>query len=68
MICGLSTTVAQFWLQRVRAALFHQPTVDCFKEIRLSNIETNDNSRSIFSAGVAGTLTGSDPYPWRRQQ
>jgi hypothetical protein len=33
-------------------------TVECFKEIRLSNIDTNDNERSILAAGVAGTLTG----------
>lgn len=32
--------------------------IDCFKEIQLSNMETTDNTRSIFSAGVGGTLTG----------
>lgn len=33
-------------------------SVNCFREIVISNIDTNDNTRSIFSAGVAGTLTG----------
>ena len=32
--------------------------VQCFEEIQLSNIETSQNERSIFSVGVAGTLTG----------
>lgn len=32
--------------------------INCFKEIRLSNIDTPTNERSVFSAGVAGTLTG----------
>ncbi len=34
--------------------------IDCFKETQLSSVETQpgDNSRSIFSAGVGGTLTG----------
>lgn len=32
--------------------------VDCFKEIQLSDIVGKPNEFSIFSAGVAGTLTG----------
>ena len=32
--------------------------INCFYESRLSNIETAQNERSIFSAGVLGTLTG----------
>lgn len=32
--------------------------VECFKEILLSNIDTPQNTNSIFSAGVMGTLTG----------
>ncbi|HUI26804.1 MAG TPA: hypothetical protein VL403_12040 [Candidatus Kryptonia bacterium] len=32
--------------------------VTCFKEFRLSNIDTNTNIKSIFSAAVNGTLTG----------
>jgi len=32
--------------------------ISCFKEVRLSNIDTTANERSIFSAGVEGTLTG----------
>lgn len=32
--------------------------VECFREIQLSNIDTMTNNRSIFSAQVAGTLTG----------
>lgn len=56
----LSRTVAQFLVfsefeQRFSTSV----TVDCFKEIRLSNIgSATDNDRSIFSAGVLGTLTG----------
>jgi hypothetical protein len=55
----LSTTIAQFLVfnefeQRFSASI----TVECFREIRLSNIETTQNARSIFSAGVGGTLTG----------
>lgn len=33
-------------------------TVDCFLESLLSNIDTPDNSRSIFHVNVAGTLAG----------
>ena len=33
-------------------------SVQCYREIQLSNIDTNTNDRSIFSAQVAGTLTG----------
>jgi hypothetical protein len=55
----LSRTVAQFLVYNEFEQRFSTSTeVECFKEIRLSNIETDDNSRSIFSAGVAGTLTG----------
>ncbi|GIW41752.1 MAG: hypothetical protein KatS3mg076_2329 [Candidatus Binatia bacterium] len=32
--------------------------VECFRTIQLSNIDTRFNTRSIFSAQVAGTLTG----------
>jgi len=32
--------------------------VTCFDDIRLSNIETRNADRSLFSAAVAGTLTG----------
>jgi len=32
--------------------------VTCFKEFRLSNIDTTTNVKSIFSAAVNGTLTG----------
>lgn len=55
----LSKTVAQFLVFNEFEQRFSTSrTVDCFKEIQLSNMETNDNSRSIFSAGVAGTLSG----------
>lgn len=55
----LSRTVAQFLVFNEFEQRFSTSrTVDCFKEIQLSNMETSDNSRSIFSAGVAGTLTG----------
>ena len=30
----------------------------CYQDIFLSNIDTTQNERSIFSAGIAGTLTG----------
>jgi hypothetical protein len=56
---ALSRTIAQFLVYNEFEQRFSTSTeVECFKEIRLSNIETEDNSRSIFSAGVAGTLTG----------
>jgi hypothetical protein len=56
---SLSRTVAQFLVfsefeQRFSTSI----TVECFKEIRLSNIGFADNTRSVFSAGVLGTLTG----------
>ena len=55
----LSKTVAQFLVFNEFEQRFSTSrTVDCFKEIQLSNMETSDNTRSIFSAGVAGTLTG----------
>ena len=55
----LSRTIAQFLVfnefeQRFSASI----DVECFREIRLSNIDTEQNARSIFSAGVGGTLTG----------
>lgn len=56
----LSQTVAQFLVfnefeQRFSTSI----TVNCFREIQLSDLDTSsDKSRSIFSAGVAGTLTG----------
>ena len=56
---NLSRTVAQFLVFNEFEQRFSTSrTVDCFREFRLSNIDTVDNSRSIFSAGVAGTLTG----------
>lgn len=55
----LSRTVAQFLVFNEFEQRFSTSrTIDCFKEIQLSNIETSDNARSIFSAGVSGTLTG----------
>jgi len=55
----LSRTVAQFLVFNEFEQRFSTSrTVDCFKEVRLSNLDTHDNERSIFSAGVAGTLTG----------
>ncbi len=55
----LSKTVAQFLVFNEFEQRFSTSrTVNCFKETRLSNLDTVDNSRSIFSAGVAGTLTG----------
>ncbi len=55
----LSTTVAQFLVFNEFEQRFStSTTVECFKEILLSNVETGDNARSIFSVGVGGTLTG----------
>ena len=62
--------------QRVRAALSTSTTVECFKEIRLSKIGHEPETRGRSSAsGVAGTLTGqtrirgaaTTPGPARRQ-
>jgi hypothetical protein len=55
----LSAVAAQFLVfnefeQRLSTSI----PVNCFREIRLSNIDTHQNERSIFSAGVGGTLTG----------
>jgi hypothetical protein len=52
-------TVAQFLVfnefeQRFSAST----TVECFKEIPLSNIDTVQSERSIFTVGAMGTLTG----------
>ncbi len=60
---SLSRTTAQFLVFNEFEQRFStsQP-VECFKEIRLSNLDrsspNSDNDRSIFSAGVAGSLTG----------
>jgi hypothetical protein len=55
----LAETVAQFLVFNEFEQRFSTSrSVNCFKETRLSNIDTNQNERSIFSAGVAGTLTG----------
>lgn len=40
--------------QRFSASL----PVDCFAETLISNIDTRNNARSIFSIGVAGTIAG----------
>lgn len=58
----LSETTAQFLVFNEFEQRFStsQP-VNCFKESRLSNLDNNtvgDNDRSIFSAGVGGSLTG----------
>jgi hypothetical protein len=58
----LSQTTAQFVVFNEFEQRFStsQP-VNCFKESRLSNLDNNtvgDNDRSIFSAGVGGSLTG----------
>jgi hypothetical protein len=57
----ISKTAAQFLVfNEFEQRLSTSTSVECFKEIRLSSIDTSpdDRSRSIFSAGVAGTLTG----------
>jgi len=55
----LSRTTVQFLVfnefeQRLSTSI----PIECFKETPLSNIGTNQGSRSIFSVGTAGTLTG----------
>ena len=56
---GLSKTVAQFLVfNEFEQRYSTSRTIDCFKEIQLSNLDTPANARSIFSAGVQGTLTG----------
>jgi hypothetical protein len=55
----LSKTTAQFLVFNEFEERFSTSTqIECFKEVRLSNIETPMNERSIWSAGTAGTLTG----------
>lgn len=55
----LSKTVAQFLVFNEFEQRFSTSrTVKCFREDRISNLDTPQNERSIFSAGVAGTLTG----------
>ena len=55
----LSATTAQFLVYNEFEQRFStSKPVNCFRETRLSNLDTVDNDRSIFSAGVAGTLTG----------
>jgi hypothetical protein len=55
----LSKTTAQFLIFNEFEQRFSTSTpVECFKETRLSNIETQQNANSIFSVGVEGTLTG----------
>ena len=56
----LSKTTVQFLVYNEFEQRFSSSTpVECFKEIRLSEIDAaSPNSRSIFSAGVGGTLTG----------
>jgi hypothetical protein len=56
----LSQTVAQFLVFNEFEERFSTSiTVNCFKEVQISELDTSgDKSRSIFSAGVAGTLTG----------
>jgi len=55
----LSQTVAQILVFNEFEQRFSTSrTITCFKEIRLSNLDTAQNDRSIFSVGVAGTLTG----------
>ncbi len=57
---ALARTTAQFLVfNEFEQRLSTSRLVDCFREIQLADIDTNgDFSRSIFSAGVQGTLTG----------
>jgi hypothetical protein len=56
---GLSRTVAQFLVYNEFEQRFSTSrTVEGLQEFRLSNLDTAQNERSVFSAGVAGTLTG----------
>jgi hypothetical protein len=52
-------TVAQFLVfNEFEQRYSTSTTVNCFLESRLSNIGSTQNERSIFSAGVTGTMTG----------
>ena len=56
---ALSRTTAQFLVFNEFEQRFSTSRpVECFKEVRLSNLDTAENDRSIFSAGVGGSLTG----------
>jgi hypothetical protein len=56
---ALSRTVAQFLVFNEFEQRFSTSrTVEGFQEFRISNLDTAQNERSIFSAGVAGTLSG----------
>lgn len=56
---NLGQTVAQFLVFNEFEQRFStSSTVNCFKESRISNLDTPQNERSIFSAGVSGTMTG----------
>lgn len=51
--------VAQFLVfNEFEQRLSASTTVDCVYDKQISNIDTPNNSRSIWSAGVSGTLTG----------
>lgn len=55
----LSRTTVQFLIFNEFEQRFSTSRpVECFKEVRLSNVDTAQNDRSIFSAGVEGSLTG----------
>ncbi|MGD9763391.1 MAG: hypothetical protein AB7V27_06745 [Candidatus Binatia bacterium] len=56
---ALARTTAQFLVFNEYEQRFStsQP-IDCFREFQLSQIDTTDSTRSIFSAGVSGTLSG----------
>jgi hypothetical protein len=54
----LSTTVQFLVFNEFEQRYSTSAPVTCFKEVRLSNLETPQNQNSIFSVGTSGTLTG----------
>ncbi len=55
---GSITTVQFLVFNEFEQRFSTSNSLDCFKEIPLSNVDTIESRLSIFSAGVGGTLTG----------
>ncbi len=56
---NLARSTAQFLVyNEFEQKLSASRQVNCFDEVLLSNIDTRNNSRSIFSVGVSGTIAG----------
>src|SRR5262249_32796732 len=53
-----STTAQFLGFNEVEQRFWRSRTVNCLLDSQLSNIDTRNPTRSIFSAGVAGTIAG----------